>query len=129
MSKIIQIKVFNDLLDQFFNYMVDEFPYFKSDIILTKSFIDTLRKSNPRLVVEQFIEYIIQYEHQIKEYDADFFLNFENNMSLDKENLMFGLKLKTIWLSNSDQNSDKSIRAKATIFHFLEKLIKIGKTI
>lgn len=129
MSKIIQINIFNNILDQFFEYMENEFPYFKSDLILTKSIIYTIRKSNPRLVVEQFLDYILPFEQQIKNCDEDFFLNFENNISLNKDNMMYGLKLKSIWLSNQDQNPEKILRGKAIIFHFFGKLIKISKLI
>lgn len=129
MSKIIQITTFNNILDQFFDYMETEFPYFRSDLILTKSIITTVRKSNPRLVVEQFLEYMLPFEKQIIECDEDFFMNFENNISLDKDNMMYGLKLKSIWLSNQDKKPEKILRGKATIFHFFGKLIKIGKLI
>ena len=124
MNKIVQIKVFNDILDQFFTYMEDEFPYFKSDIILTKSSIDFIRRSNPRLVVEQFIQYISPYSTQIMECDEDFFLNFETNMGLDKDNLLYGLKLKSMWMDNSHQDQDKTLRQKATIFYYFQKLLK-----
>ena len=124
MNKIVQIKVFNDILDQFFNYMEDEFPYFKSDIILTKSSIDFIKRSNPRLVVEQFLQYISPYSTQIMECDEDFFLNFENNMGLDKDNLLYGLKLKSMWMENSHQNSEKTLLQKATIFYYFQKLLK-----
>ena len=58
-----------------------------------------------------------------------FFLNFENNIALNKDNMMYGLKLKTIWLSNQDQSPEKTLRGKAVVFHFFGKLIKIAKII
>jgi hypothetical protein len=129
MNKIVQIKVFNDVMDQFFEYMETEFPYFRSDIVLTKSSIDLIRRSNPRLVVEQFIQYISPYSKQIMECDEDFFLNFEQNMGLDKENLLYGLKLKSIWLANSNQDSEKTLRQKATIFFYFQKLLKCASKV
>ena len=124
MNKIVQIKVFNDILDQFFMYLENEFAFFRSDIILTKSSIDLIRKSNPRLVVEQFLEYVTPYSKQIMECDDDFFLNFEQNMSLDKDNLLYGLKLKTFWMDTSNQNPEKTLRQKATMFYYFQKLLK-----
>jgi hypothetical protein len=124
MNKIVQIKVFNDILDQFFMYLENEFAFFRSDIILTKSSIDLIRKSNPRLVVEQFLEYVTPYSKQIMECDDDFFLNFEQNMSLDKDNLLYGLKLKTFWMDTSTQNPEKTLRQKATMFYYFQKLLK-----
>ena len=124
MNKIVQIKIFNDILDQFFMYLEHEFELFRSDIILTKSSIDLIRKSNPRLVVEQFLEYVTPYSKQILECDDDFFLNFEQNMSLDKDNILYGLKLKSFWVETSNQNPDKTLRQKATMFYYFQKLLK-----
>ena len=129
MNKIVQIKIFNDILDQFFMYLEHEFEFFRSDIILTKSSIDLIRKSNPRLVVEQFLEYITPYSKQIMECDEDFFLNFEQNMGLNKESLLYGLKLKSFWLETTSQNPDKTLRQKATIFYYFQKLLKSASKI
>lgn len=129
MNKIIQIKVFNDVMDQFFEYMENEFPYFRSDIVLTKSSIDLLRRSNPRLVVEQFIQYISPYSTQIIECDEDFFLNFEQNMGLDKDNILYGLKLKSIWLDRANHDPENTLRQKATIFHYFQKLLKCASKV
>lgn len=129
MNKIVQIKVFNDVMDQFFEYMETEFPYFRSDIVLTKSSINLLRRSNPRLVVEQFVQYISPYTTQIIGCDEDFFLNFEQNMGLNKDNILYGLKLKSIWMDNINENSDKILRQKATIFHYFQKLLRCASKI
>lgn len=129
MNKIVQIKIFNDVLDQFFEYMENEFEYFRSDILLTKSSIDFIKRGNPRLVVEQFVQYITPYSKQIMECDEDFFMNFEQNMGLDKENLLYGLKLKSIWLANSTQDQEKTIRQKATIFFYFQKLLKCASKV
>ena len=126
MSRIVQIKIFNDRLDQFFVYLEGEFPYFHADIILTKNAIVFMRRSNPRLVVEQFLQYLIPYSKQIFDCDEDFFLNFENNMSdLGSENLLYGLRLKNFFLEN--QNTDKGMRQKATVFYYFQLLLTAGQ--
>lgn len=127
MNRIIQIKVFNDILDQFLEYMKDEFQYFRSDIILTQSAIGFIRKSNPRLVVEQFIQHITPYSKQITECNEDFFLNFEDTMNLKNDNLLFGLKLKSIWLDNED--TKESEKQKAIIFFYFQKMLKCASKI
>jgi hypothetical protein len=124
MSKIAQIKKFNDILDQLFNYLEDTFPFYKSDIILTKNSIHFIRKSNPRLVVEQFLQYVEPYSEQIFSYDEDFFMNFEQNMSLDQENMLYGLKLKSLWIENGNTDTDESLRQKAYIFDYFHKLLR-----
>jgi hypothetical protein len=126
MSRIVQIKIFNDILDQFFVYLGDEFPYFHADIILTKNAVVFMRRSNPRLVVEQFLQYLIPYSKQIFDCDEDFFFNFESNMSdLGSDNLLYGLKLKNFFLEN--QNTDKGMRQKATVFYFFQRLLTAGE--
>jgi hypothetical protein len=124
MNKIIQIKVFNDILDQFFCYLESEFPFFKSDIILTKSSVDFIRRANPRLVVEQFLKFISPYSNQIMECDEDFFINFESNMVLNKDHILYGLKIKSMWMESSGQDQEKTLRQKATIFYYFQKLLK-----
>lgn len=124
MSKIVQIKKFNDILDQLFNYLEDTFPFYKSDIILTKNSIHFIRKSNPRLVVEQFLQYVQPYSEEIFNCDEDFFMNFEQNMSLDQENMLYGLKLKSLWIENNGVDNNKSLREKAHIFDYFMKLLR-----
>ena len=129
MNKIIQIKVFHDILNQFFAYLETEFSYFRSDIVLTKSSIGIIKKCNPRLVVEKFLEYVSPYSKQIMECDEDFFLNFEKNMELNKKNILYGLKLKSFWLANASEDSEKTIRQKATIFYYFQKLLNCASKV
>ena len=125
MYKFGQIKRFNDILDQFFDYIEEIFPYYQSEIILIRNGMLLIRKSNARLVVEQFIEYVSPYSKQLYDCDEDFFLNFENNISLNSQNMLFGLKLKSLWLENLNNHTEEEIlRQKAIIFNFFHKLLK-----
>jgi hypothetical protein len=123
MNKIVQIKIFNDILDQLFDYLEENFPFFKSDVILSRSTTEFIRKSNPRLVVEQFMGNVGPYEQEIFACDEHFFLNFENNLTqnLSNENLIFGSKIKNMWLS-----PDITDTQKAHIWLYFHKLIKAG---
>jgi hypothetical protein len=127
MNKIVQIKIFNDILDQFFDYLEINFPDFRSDFILTRSTTEFIRRSNPRLVVEQFMSNVIPYQKEIFECNENFFLNFEKNLSnsdLTSENILVGLKIKTMWLS-----SDTSETKKAYIWLYFQKLLKAGEKV
>ena len=127
MSKIVQIKIFNDILDQFFDYLETNFLIFKSDIILTKSTVDFIRRSNPRLVVEQYMSYVRPYEKYIFECDEQFFLNFDINLQqigLSSDDILFGNKIRNIWLS-SDTNDNQ----KAYIWLYFQKLLRAGKKV
>jgi len=120
----VQIKIFNDILDQFFDYMETNFPLFKSDIILTRTTTDFIRKSNPRLVVEQFYKFVSPYKTQLFKCDEDFFLNFEENLSgsLSSENILEGMKIKNMWLS-----SDTTTYQKAYIWLYFQKLLQVSE--
>lgn len=122
MSKIVQIKIFNDILDQFLDYLEDTFTFFKSDIIFIKSTVEFIRKSNPRLVVEQFMDYTRPYKEYILNCDEDFFLNVNlQQTGINLENQLFGNKLRNIWLSN-----DIVDKQKAHIWLYFHKLLKAG---
>jgi hypothetical protein len=126
MNRIIQIKIFNNILDDLFDYLEDTFPYFKSDIMLTRTTTHLIRSSNPRLVVEQFMEYVGPYSSRIFNCDEDFFLNFEKDQSmqdsLSRDNLLFGMKLRNIWIA-----SETTDMQKASVFLFFQKLLKAGE--
>lgn len=121
MSKIVQIKIFNDLLDQFFEFLETNFALYKSDIILTKSTTNFIRNSNPRLVVEQFVSIVGPYKKQIFDCDEIFFMEFEKNIKVSSENLLAGMKIKSMWKSDNITE-----RQRAFIWMYFQKLIKAG---
>lgn len=127
MSKIVQIKIFNDIVDQFMDYLETHFPFFRSDIILTRSTVEFVRRSNPRLVVEQFMSYVGPYENYIFNCDEDFFLDFDTNLKqigLTADNILFGSKIRNIWMSN-----DITDKQKAHIWMYFQKLLRAGSKI
>lgn len=127
MNKIIQIKIFNDVLDQFYEFLETNFRIFKSDVVLARSTTEFVRRSNPRLVVETFMTCIASYKKQIMDCDESFFLNFESNLSskdLTTENLLTGLKIKKMWLS-----SDITDMHKARIWWYFHKLLQAGQKV
>jgi hypothetical protein len=126
MNKILQIKNFNGLLDNFFDFLEESFVNFKADMILARSTAEFVRRSNPRLVVEQFMEYISPYKTQIIECDEAFFLNLDikNVKNVSHDNILFGMKLKQIW-----EISNLTDIQKATVFYYFQQLLKTGELI
>lgn len=127
MNKIVQIKIFNDILDQLFDYLEVNFPMFRSDVILNKSTVQFIRNSNPRLVVEQFMTYVGPYQQHIFECNEEFFINFENNLQSDdlsRDNVLYGMKIRNIWLSTETTDTQK-----AYIWLYFQKLIKAGEKV
>lgn len=127
MSKIIQIKIFNDILNQFLDYLEENFHFFKSDLILIRTTVDFIRSSNPRLVIEQYMSYVGPYSQYIYNCDEDFFLNFDLNLKqlgLTTDNILFGSKIRNIWMS-----SDITDNQKAHIWLYFQKLLKAGEKV
>lgn len=126
MNRIVQIKVFNDLLDQFLDYLETTFPYFRSDVVLTKSTVQFIRKSNPRLVVKQFMKHVGPYKTHVIECNEDFFLSFEKNLSseMNTENILVGMKIRNMWVSPSTTDMQK-----AHIWLYFQKLLRAGEMV
>ena len=124
MNKLVETKVFLDLLGQFFDYLEENYTMFKSDLILTRMPTNLLIKSNPRLVVEQFMDYMLPYSEHITECNDSFFLNFDNliNQDTPKNNIMFATRIKSIWIAKGTTDNEK-----ARIWLFFQRLLKAGK--
>ena len=82
-----------------------------------------MRKSNPRLVVEQFMNSAVHYKREIFDCNEDFFLNIEN-FGLSGENVVFGKKIRSIWRSSEITNEQK-----AYIWLYFQKLFKAGERV
>ena len=123
MNIIVHVNTFNELLSQFILFLETNVSSCKSDLILVQTTIDLLKRSNPRLVVTQFMDTIMPYKKEIIDCNESFFLNFEKNMKSDinADNMLQGMKLCKIWTSDIDQ------KCKARIFVYFHKLIKIGE--
>jgi hypothetical protein len=128
MSKIVQIKIFNDILDQFLDYLEINFQDFRSDIILSRSTVEFIRRSNPRLVVEQYINCVYPFKKHIFNCNEDFFLNFDNissqNIGFTTDHLVLISKVKNIWVSFNINNKQK-----AYIWLYFQKLIQAGEKV
>jgi hypothetical protein len=128
MNKIENVILFNTYLDKFILHLELKVPLIIPDLFITKTYLQTVRLLNPKLVVENFMYYMINYKTEINECDEDFFLNFENNPSLKSkmtksDNLMNGFKFKKIWTSNL------SLEDKSKIFLYMKKLLELGEKI
>jgi hypothetical protein len=120
MDSITCIKAFNNLILQFIGELKKHFPHEK-DIVIFESKLSILSSTNPRMVVEEFMNNILPYKDKIMNCDEDFFLNLDN-LNLNKEAYEKGLSFKSLYKS-----SDK--RTKATIIAYFQKLIKIGEKV
>lgn len=118
MSPLIYIKIFNDILDNFFGFLEKNYSSQSGNLTLAKGSIYVIRGSNPRLLVEQFALNVGVYHKQIFECNEEFFLN---DKSVGSEfNFTDVLQLKSVWLESSELQ-------KANIWYYLQKLIKASQ--
>ena len=125
-NNYINIKIFNDILEQFLDYLENEFilTTIISEIIMTKNTILLLKNNNPKLVIEQFKILILPYSKQIYDCDEEFFINFEKNIKIeDTNNLLTCLKFKDFF-TNSNLDELKILHQKATLFYYFQNLLK-----
>ena len=124
MNRIVQTKSFLTLLDKFYDFLEQKLPLFRSDIILTRTYSDTLKAGNPAIVVNQFMGALKPFENKIMNCDENFFLDFEKNIKLEKEIQMIGARLKKYWLCDQLTTTDR-----AYIWGYIQNLLKIGNKI
>lgn len=118
MSKLILIKQFNQTLDKFIDYLLNNFHIFKNDLILAKNNIELVRNSNPRLIVDNFVIYTKNHIEDIKKCNEDFF-KLKSNKKID-ENLLYYI-INQIWFSQNISNIHKGY-----IWLYLQKLVKLS---
>lgn len=125
-SNIAYIKAFNDLLDQFYEFLSTKFPQISPDILIAQTFTNFLRTGNPKEVVKSFMQHTSPYQDQIFECNESFFLDYQNNLkeSNSNEMLTYAPKLKQIWEAESTTDMDK-----AQIWLFFHKLLKLGSKV
>jgi hypothetical protein len=124
MSSLVYIKAFNEMLDKLFDFLLKVAPDIRSDILLTRTCTDFIRNANPRTPATQFMEFIGPYARQINDCDENFFLNFEQNLDVSSNNIMYGFKLKNVWTSNTITDIDK-----ARIWMYFQKLLKLSEKV
>jgi hypothetical protein len=120
-KNILYIKAFNDLLDQFYEYLSDKIDDIASDILIAKTFTDFLRRGDPKQVPKQFMKHITPYIDKILECNESFFLDYQSNIKGTDEIMIYGPKLKNVWESNKLTEIQK-----AEIWMFFHKLINLG---
>lgn len=122
MGTLLKMKLFLNTLDNFLDFIQDTFPEFDTDLVITKQAINMTKASNPRVVIEQFMNYIGPYTSQIENCDEGFFLDIDNiKDDIGSENLDFAIKLKKIWTSNG-----VTLEQKAKIWWYFQNLLKYG---
>ena len=108
-------QAFNSMMQEFMNELIQTFPEEKSLKIENTKFA-TLKKANPKKIVETFMHAISPYTDSISKKDESILL--ENNIDFLKK-----MNIKNWW------TSDLSANTKDAIWQYLNTLIMLGTTI
>ena len=121
---MVYVKTFNDTLFELYTFLERTFPELATDVLFTKGLTKFLMTQNPRNVPDQFWAMTSPYYDKIMNCDESFFLNFENNIDMQTENILYGMKLVHIWSSKSTSDINKM-----HIWYYFQKLLKLSKKI
>ena len=110
------IGTFMSMMEQFIDELIMTFPK-ENKLKVYKNSFDMLRKTNPRKILNVFLENVTPYSQQIVNKDESIML--DDTISLNQE-----LNLKSIWLSPDITNNTKE-----AIWAHLNTLVMFGTTI
>jgi len=96
------IKTFNQIMDEFFNELIEIFPE-ESKIKVQYNLFQTLCKTNIRKPCNEFMIGSIPYLEKIAMRDEDFFIGVE------QPKLLKSMNFNNLWLSGLSDNSKDAI--------------------
>ncbi len=120
MSSPQLIKAFVSLIDDFVSELEFSFPEEK-DIKVTHSKLKMLAAVNPKMIVQEFVNYLLPYKKQLFDKDHHFFMDI-SNFELDKSSAMQGIKIIDLLKDTSEDNTN-------VIFNYMQKLFRLGEKI
>ena len=85
--------------------LVDMYPD-DLDIRVCKNTIDTVKKLNPKMIVDAFYNHVYSYKTQIMAKDEAFFIDMNYNALIKDDNMSVVSNLKKYWSSMSDETKD-----------------------
>ena len=124
-DKTLVLKGFNDHFGEFISDVSAVFPD-DSDILATKNALSTVRKANPRLIIDAWYKHIVvPYEDKINEGNLDFFLSkdYSNDIKTMNNNdkIMNKIDMLRKPISEmSDENRNKTMK-------YIQNLLKLAK--
>jgi hypothetical protein len=113
MNNIEYVRIFNQLVDQFFNELIETFPE-QRQIKTRYLAFQTICKANVRKTVIDFMNNSLPYLEKILSKDESFFYGD------DKPGILKELKVELWW------NSDLSEKTKATMWKYIKSFFAVG---
>jgi len=96
------VKVFNQVMDEFFNELIETFPE-ESKIKVNYNLFQTLAKSNIRKPCSDFMIGSIPYLEKIAMRDEEFFTGS------DKPSLLSSMNIEKLWTPDLSENTKNAI--------------------
>jgi len=113
MGSIEYVKTFNQIMDEFFNELIEIFPE-ESKIKVQYNLFQTLSKTNIRKPCNEFMLGSIPYLEKIAMKDEDFFI------SPEQPKLLKSMNISKLW------SSDISDNTKDAIWRYIKSFFIIG---
>ncbi len=111
-------------LTNFLDDLEDFLPEERANLEYWKIMVDFLKKSNPRLLCEQFTRIVLPYKNRIQQKDYDFFLTFNFDEVTQNDNYISKIfSLKKIWCNDFSQDT------KDNIHNYVLVLIYLGEKV
>ena len=102
MSGVSYVKIFNQLIDEFFNELINIFPE-ETKIKVHHTLFQTLSKTNAKKPCNDFMIGCIPYLEKIAMRDENFF------MSNDKPSLLSSMNIEKLWTPELSENTKNAI--------------------
>ena len=114
------LKAFTNLLITFTDEVIELFPE-ETEFKTLKTGIKLIQKTNPRLLLEVFLNYIEEFREKISNRDVTFFMenDYENITQGDEYVQLLIARIKKYWNTLSENN-------KNSIWKYLDTLIKLA---
>jgi hypothetical protein len=113
MSNVSYIKIFNQIVDEFFNELIEMFPD-ETKIKVHYNLFQTMCKTNAKKPCNDFMIGSIPYLEKIAMKDENFFL------SQDKPSLLSSMNIEKLWGSGISENT------KNAIWNYIKSFFVIG---
>jgi hypothetical protein len=116
MANVSYIKIFNQVVDEFFRELIEIFPE-EPKIKVQYNLFQTLTKANVKKVCNDFMTNIVPYLEKICMRDEDFFKGTERPAFLNS------MGFENIWNSGLSQNT------KLAIWEYIKQFINVGSKV
>jgi len=116
MDNVSNIKIWNQIMDEFYRELIDTFPE-QTKLKVSYNFFQTICKANVRKPCREFMIGSIPYLEKVAMKDDSFFL------SDDKPDILKSINVQNFWTSDLSENT------KEAVWKYIKTLFKIGVTL